>query len=93
MRQAIIHMIGQMEDMSQTVKTGDIARFLNVTKPTAQKYLKDLSYSGSIQCMSREYRTNARCFEWKLTARARAYYVDGVFKMNYQKFMEQKWSV
>jgi len=92
MFQTILHMVGQMEDMSQTVKTSDIARFLNVTKPTAQRYLKDLSYSGSLQCIPRDYRSNARCFEWKLTTRARAYYADNIFKYSYHKFMEQKWS-
>jgi len=93
MKQAILHMIGQMEDMSQPVKTGDIARFLNVTKPTAQRYLRELFEHGSLACIKHTYRTNAKCFEWDLGIRARRNYVDGVFKMSYQKFIEQKWSM
>jgi len=93
MKQAIMHMIGQMQDMSLTCKTGDMARFLNVTKPTAQRYLKQLAYDGMLKCVTREYRKNARCFWWELSHRSRVYYEGRVFKISYDTFMQEKWSM
>lgn len=89
-RNAILHMIGQMQDMQQTVTTSDIAIFCGVSKPTAQKYLRDLWRTGSLNITIREWHKNAKVFEWKLTERSFENYKMHAYIGGYKRMLEMK---
>ena len=63
----VAHMIGQVQECDVTVETRHIAGWLNVTKPTAIKYLKYMVDAGMVVQSEKKWRKNAVKYTWHLT--------------------------
>lgn len=90
-RNAILHVVGQMEDMSQIVSTGDIAACFGVSKPTAQKYLKNLCNEGWLNQVNVTWRPNADKFIWQLTSISKFEYREKRYQHSYLAFLDNKY--
>lgn len=62
---AIAQMVGELDQLGQTVKLADIAAFLGCTKATAQKYTTKAIWSKKLVCVTVPYRQH-RMFTYKL---------------------------
>jgi DNA-binding MarR family transcriptional regulator len=90
--QAILHMLGQMEDMLMACSTADIATWLHVTKPTAKKYLDDLAQAIYVIRLDGTYRPNRHKHLWKLSLYAKKRYRENQFCEAYHLFREARYN-
>jgi len=89
---ALMHMVGQMEDMKIDCSTADIAHWLGVTKPTAKKYLKALYEGGYIESEMLPYRPNFPMFIWTLSNSGRKLYYENRLCESYHLFRESRYN-
>lgn len=83
-RMALLHMIGQLEDMGKDwITTGEIASLMGVTKPTAIKRLNMLAEYGSLIKATRMHRPNCDAFVWQLGKGKRRMYRNGLLSASY----------
>jgi DNA-binding IclR family transcriptional regulator len=64
---ALLHMVGQMQSMGQSVTIGDIAAYAQVSKQTAYKYAKELQERRFIYYVLVPYRPEVNKYHIKLT--------------------------
>jgi len=90
---ALLHMLGQMEDMHMAVTTADVAAWCGVTKQTAKKYLDRLYDNFHLNRFDDPYHTHFTRHLWELSIDPKKRYRNGEFCNAYLMFMEQKWSL
>lgn len=77
-RMALLHMIGQLEDMGKEwIGTGEIAALMGVSKPTALKRLNMLAEFGSLMKATRMHRPTIDAHVWSLSKSKRRMYRNG----------------
>ena len=87
---ASLHMVGQCEDMLWSTKVSDVARWLQVSKPTAKTYLEQWCNEGWLYRIENRYRSNALWFEYRLTPKGRISYEHKAFELSYQMLIHKR---
>lgn len=84
---AIVHMIGQTEDLMQRGATmAEIASWLNVSKPTAKRFI-ETHHIGIDVHMIDWRKGHSIQYIYTLSAPKRSAYERGVFKKSYQVYV------
>lgn len=87
---AILHMIGQSQFVfKEAVSCSDVAAWMNVTKPTARKYLKDMTEIGLLNTYREKYKTNATIDRWYLNSSILDAYARDEFKPAYRVYAQR----
>lgn len=86
---AIIHMIGQAEFVGRDgVTVAEVASWMNVTKATARKHLKDMQVRGLVHMMQFPYKnTTIHCYF--LTPSSRQEYEQGKLVVSYRYYVQR----
>lgn len=85
-----MHMIGQVEEVFMTEpKTSEIASWMNLSKPTARKYLNSMVKSGKLIKTTQEYRANSSVDKWSLAHEYKVAYREGKFAPQYKFFAQR----
>jgi len=86
-KQLILHMICQLHQLKRGggATVGDVARYMDVTKPTARKRLGKLVNDGFLLKREITWRKNAVCHVYSPTVETQIMYDRGEFKEAYQK--------
>ena len=85
-RLALLHVIGQLEQVNDCATLADIARFMNVSKPTAMKYLKPMIDNQEICKAEQNYRSNAKKYKFYLFEDIRDEYKSGHYWKAYMLY-------
>lgn len=89
-RRAILHMIGQVVDMfKKEPTTSEVASWMNVSKPTARKHLKEMREQGELWMSSEYHRPNVCKHTWRLTSMLEYHYDEGLLKADYQCYAQK----
>lgn len=91
-RMAVLHMIGQMWDMQQIVKTSDVATWLGCTKATARTYLDRLENSHAIAKSVGDWRPTVPVHYFRLTEASYRLYQSGTFLGAYNIVLDYRTS-
>lgn len=87
---AILHMIGQLQSMAwDGVTVAEIAKFMNVSKPTARKYLRELEIRGLVKKYRFQYRGNSIIHKYMLGIESMRLYREGKMKWQYEMYVRQ----
>lgn len=84
----VAHMIGQVQECDITVETKHIASWLNVSKPTAIKYLEYMVDCGMVVKSEKKWRKNAVKFTWHLTDKAWSKFVGNGYLAWYRHYKQ-----
>jgi hypothetical protein len=87
---AILHMVGQMDDIGQPVTTSDVAHWLRVHKQTAAKYLKQLESEKRLLCKVSPYHHTATIYTWQLSPIVKQNYRLCKYREAYDDFRESR---
>ena len=88
-KDAILHLIGQSAEVfREYAVVSDVASWMNVSKPTATKYLNQLWNEGLIYMWKREYKNT---FIWMIDLKDEAMrkYTKDEYKPAYQLYAQQ----
>lgn len=85
-RRALLHAIGQLEEISGGATVREAARFMNVSKPTAQRYLKAMESNGEIYSLWEDYRSNCGKRVYFLKRDVFHEYVNNAFSLEFKLF-------
>lgn len=66
----VAHLIGQVQECDISVQTKHVASWLNVSKPTAMKYLNFMVDAGLVVRTEKTWRKNAVSYSWHLSDKA-----------------------
>lgn len=91
-RGAILHMVGESETIfKREVLVRDIAEWMNVSKPTAIRYLKAMAWRGEIIMTKEKCKSNASIFKIKLSDVSKQKYHQGAYKTSYIAYNHVFW--
>lgn len=89
-RRAILHMIGQSADVFKSYpSTAEIAAWMNVSKPTAKRYLDKMVSNGELIMSEVKYRKNAVKHHWCLTQSVYQDYQELRLKFDYKVYAQK----
>jgi hypothetical protein len=89
-RRAILHMIGQsVEVFNQYPTTAEIAAWMNVSKPTARKYLMRMLDNKEIMIKEVYHRPHIAKHVWKLDSEVENHYNEGILEHDYRKYAQR----
>lgn len=84
-RSAILYMVGESVDVFRSAPTtADIAAWMNVSKPTARKYLKQMVKRGELIMNKVPHRQTVYKHTWQLSEYTKGMYELGVYDEMYQ---------
>jgi len=85
-RNALLHLIGQCEQMNMNVTNRMVADWLGCTKASASKYLKAIAENGTLIMTEKKWRGDAKVYSWRLSKLQMNMYLVGEFKSHYKIF-------
>jgi len=85
----VAHMIGQVVECDVVVESKHIASWLNVSKPTAIKYLGYMVDAGIVVRREKAWRKNAVKYTWHLTDKAWSKFVGNAYLGWYRHYKEK----
>lgn len=86
---AVIQAVGQLQDICGFATVGQVAKFLEVSKPTAQRVIDTLMDNNVIY----ECPRSGKCRRFILFEEHYEYYVHGDCLRDYRKWIDLLWSI
>jgi len=90
---AIVHMVGQLEQVGKSATALDVSLWMGVSKTTAIARIKWMGTVGLIDVQIKPYRKNAVKIELSLSEKSKRNYALGTYKRYYDEWVSKKYHV
>lgn len=89
-RYAVLHMMGQIEDMGRTeMSSKEMAALMGVSLPTAISRLEQMARDEKIAKTTTQHRPNAKAYKWSLRCATRRKYENGFYKTYFEMWKNE----